>query len=338
MMDRPQPTLASSQPTTPAWLLSLMMHIFVVLLLALLLRASPPRGFEERPRDIEIVLAKRETPNQTVYYDEPDDISESAANAAPETPASEAALPDSAALENMAAIGLPALEPLRTPLADLPHTLPNRRAGGRPRILPGLGDAAIIAADPLYGKKTVKLAPKTSLSLFGSAPALGRSFVFVIDRSKSMGSSGLDVLSAAERELETALRNLKPAHQFQIIAYHQRLTYFERGRLSAATDKNKADATTFVGSLIAVGGTAHLTAILAAVRLRPDVVFLLTDGDEPGLNSAQQKRVLQESAGRVTFFCLEFGRGKHRHDEPDFMQQLARKTGGDYHYIDRQTR
>ena len=43
------------------------------------------------------------------------------------------------------------------------------------------------------------------LSLFGSEPAVGRSFVFVIDRSSSMSSRSLGAIQLAAKELAAKL-------------------------------------------------------------------------------------------------------------------------------------
>ena len=56
------------------------------------------------------------------------------------------------------------------------------------------------------------------LTVFG-ARSIGRSFVFVIDRSKSMGSSGLGALLAAQKELRAGLSTLSPSQRFEIIYY-----------------------------------------------------------------------------------------------------------------------
>ena len=74
---------------------------------------------------------------------------------------------------------------------------------------------------------------------FGSRAAVGNSFVFVIDRSKSMGGEGLGALDAAGEELTTALARLEPAHRFQVIAYHRQPVYLGQRRLLDATPEKQ---------------------------------------------------------------------------------------------------
>src|SRR5205807_1148435 len=58
---------------------------------------------------------------------------------------------------------------------------------GRGRLPSGIDEDAIRAEDALIPREVLPTGPTAQLSLFGSAPAVGRSFVFVIDRSQSMG-------------------------------------------------------------------------------------------------------------------------------------------------------
>ena len=73
--------------------------------------------------------------------------------------------------------------------------------------------------------------------------------------------------------------------------------------------------------------------MLAALRQRSDVVFFLTDAEDPPLNPAQLRRIVARNGGRTTIHCVRFGAGPT--DDPDgFMQQLARLNRGSYRYVD----
>ena len=60
---------------------------------------------------------------------------------------------------------------------------------------------------------------KARTSLFGVVGE-GYKFVYVFDRSGSMGGSGRDSLRAIKAELPESLKNLDTVHQFQIIFYN----------------------------------------------------------------------------------------------------------------------
>ncbi len=152
----------------------------------------------------------------------------------------------------------------------------------------------------------------TDVSLFGSAPATGRSFVFVVDRSNSMGGEGLGALALAEREFNRALTALEPTHKFQIVAYHHNRVFFGERELVAATDANKRRVSQFMRGLAAFGGTDHLMALTAALSFDPDVVFLLTDGGDPRLTKAHSRSCedAQDQERPFTAFNLDLAHFK----------------------------
>jgi hypothetical protein len=176
---------------------------------------------------------------------------------------------------------------------------------------------------------------KARTSLFG-AVGEGFKFVYVFDRSASMGGSGQESLRAVKAEFSASLKNLDTVHQFQIIFYNERPTVFNPsgspGRLAFATEKNKERAIRFVESIKADGGTEHEDALKAAIRLKPDVIFFLTDADDPKLSSAQLEEIQRMAAG-IRINAIEFGAGP-KPKKVSFLADLARQNGGDYVYVD----
>ena len=176
------------------------------------------------------------------------------------------------------------------------------------------------------------MGPVGEVSLFGSEPAQGRSFVFVIDRSKSMGGKGLNALVAAQHQLQAALAGLVETHRFQIVAYHHKRVYFHPTALVRVTSGNEARVNEFFGNLLAVGGTDHAQAVLSGLRFKPDVLFLLTDGGYPDINAGQLSQIRRRASGRTTIHTIQFGLGQLS-AEPSFMQRLAKQNGGHFHYV-----
>jgi len=151
-----------------------------------------------------------------------------------------------------------------------------------------------------------------------------------------MGGSGRSTLAAAKAELIKSLASLGEQHQFQIIFYNEEpvvLNIAGANRLVFGTEQNKELARRFVGGITADGATRHEEALLLALRLKPDVIFFLTDADEPVLSPGQLKRIHRLSAGVTTINTIEFGLGPALADE-NFLAQLARENGGQYAYFD----
>src|SRR5439155_1454147 len=80
---------------------------------------------------------------------------------------------------------------------------------GQPRLpVNPLDEAAILAEDALIPREKLPTGPTAQLSLFASSSAEGRSFVFVIDHSTSMGGEGLGAIQAAAKELAAHINQL----------------------------------------------------------------------------------------------------------------------------------
>jgi hypothetical protein len=176
---------------------------------------------------------------------------------------------------------------------------------------------------------------KAKVSLFG-IEGEGYKFVYVFDRSGSMGAPGHEALPRVKAELIKSLQTIDEVHQFQIIYYNEQPKIFnptgQPGRLVFGTDQNKATAAKFINSVVADGGTSHLDALRLAIRLRPDVIYLLTDGDDPKLTPKELERIDRLGAG-IIINTIQFGAGPRPAAE-SFLAKLARQSGGQYAYVD----
>jgi hypothetical protein len=176
---------------------------------------------------------------------------------------------------------------------------------------------------------------KARTSLFGLVGE-GYKFVYVFDRSGSMGGEGRESLRLVKAELIESLKRLDTVNQFQIISYNERPTIFNPtgtpGRLAFATDENKQRVARFLDSITSEGGTDHEEALRLAIRLQPDVIFFLTDGDDPKLTPGQLQKI-SRLAGGIVINAIEIGPGP-KPAGTSFLAQLARQNGGGYAYID----
>ena len=78
-------------------------------------------------------------------------------------------------------------------------------------------------------------------------------------------------------------------------------------RMVWATDENKQLAAHFVDGITADGGTDHMAALTAALQLEPDVIFLLTDGEQQDdLTADDLKRVDRLNSGRAQINVIQF--------------------------------
>ena len=298
----------------PAWVVSVLLHAALFSVLTMTLRFAPAGTGAEPNRVVGLVL-KHHTPEGDFYESEQDQaqsmtqtrslsqLQEAIDDTPPVDPSD--ALPEAAEIIGPAALD----ESLRPGVGELT---------GRPRQGASLGSS------------------KARTKVFG-VEGEGFKFVYVFDRSGSMGGSGRSALKAAKAELLASLESLGETHQFQIIFYNEEPTIFplagQRGRLVFGNRANRERARRFVASITADGATRHEKALIAALRLWPDVIFFLTDADEPALTSAQLKRITRLNGGRASIHSIEFGLGP-RISETNFLVELARQNGGRYVYVD----
>jgi hypothetical protein len=165
----------------------------------------------------------------------------------------------------------------------------------------------------------------------------GTKFLYVFDRSGSMEGYEGRPLAAAKSQLIRSLGDLKSTHQFQIIFYNEKPTVFSlRGggapAMAFGDENSKAAAVGFVERMTAAGGTSHLDALMMALRLAPDVIFFLTDADDPVLTSDELTRIHRANRGSA-IHAIEFGYGPQRSGD-NFLMRLARQNGGQHAYID----
>jgi hypothetical protein len=167
--------------------------------------------------------------------------------------------------------------------------------------------------------------------LFGVS-GRGTRFVYVFDRSLSMKGNPL---ATAKQELRASLSRLQRVNQFQIIFYNEnpRLMTVGGGPQMAFADENGlSQAESFITSVTAAGGTDHVQALKLALRMSPDVIFFLTDADDPQLSPAELDQIRRANAGAV-INAIEFKSGPDQ-GKGGFLRKLAEQNRGEYKYVD----
>jgi Ca-activated chloride channel family protein len=160
---------------------------------------------------------------------------------------------------------------------------------------------------------------------------VGRSFVYVIDTSSSMDGPRL---RQAKSQLKASLRLLQPNQQFAVIFYNEitrklRLRRQAEQTLYFATEVNRQLAAQEIDSVLSDAGTDHRPALLEALALQPDVVYFLTDGDDPSLSKADLKDI-RHAANATTIHVIRFGDGVWNRSSDNWLQQLAAQNQGEY--------
>lgn len=193
----------------------------------------------------------------------------------------------------------------------------------RPRSKAGVGPAG-------------SLAPGENETSFMNIVGNGQSFVYLIDISSSMGNAGR--LELAKSQLKSSLRLLKPSQQFQVLFYNETTMQM---KLRNRPAKNMYSATAIhvqlaedeIDRVTPGSGTEHLNPILHALRLEPDVIYFLTDGDQPRLSRLDLQKIRRNNRSSASIHVIEFASGARESRDLSWLQLLASQSRGKYNYI-----
>lgn len=325
-----------TNPTAPrkAWqsaVASLLLHGLLLALMAWLIRGVPAPGREEGLRPGAIVLADVDTWNDEIKYESqadqetPEVTAASPAEVLPTEPPPTTIAP-------AADQPPPALPVLDTGSFDASVMKDSVKAGGAGlEVSLSEEQLAAIRAEQLAMARKQAKGPAATTTVFGSGALTGRRFVIVLDRSKSMGSQGLGVLNRAKEELRQSLQALTAEHRFQIIAFHHQTATMLRREMLPATPENVELVGPFIDNLAPFGGTNYLGAFFAAMAMNPDVIIMLSDGDDPGLNAGEIEDIRRANR-TAQIHAVQFGSAPQA-PENSFLKKIAAENGGTYTYF-----
>lgn len=180
------------------------------------------------------------------------------------------------------------------------------------------------------------LTPGPNSTSFMNIVSEGQSFVYVIDVSSSMDSG--ERLNLAKSQLKGSLRLLTPQQRFQILFYNEWVTTMKlrhppEQNMYRATELSLLLAEREIDRVRPEGGTSHFKPLLEAVEIQPDVIYFLTDGDQPRPTATEMKRVEAANRNGASIHVVEFGSGARESNEVSWLQLLAARSGGKYSYI-----
>ncbi|MDE1169685.1 MAG: VWA domain-containing protein [Verrucomicrobium sp.] len=223
------------------------------------------------------------------------------------------------------------------PPAEKRVTVPSRLAPAASLSASATVSAPVSAAATADGASSSP-GPASPAQVYGAVTAAHR-FVYLIDVSGSMlmeGPNGRSRFDRAVEEIRRALEALPPEAAFDVIFFADRpLLLSPSFILADAEAKQRAYA--FLGNLPDLGGGTNLEeGLAAALRLGPEVIFLLTDGgaNEPDWKLLRAVRQMEDAApapARLYAFGLA---NPMDPDDARLLQKLCRQSGGSYQSVD----
>jgi hypothetical protein len=162
--------------------------------------------------------------------------------------------------------------------------------------------------------------PWRQTSFFGIR-AQGQVFIYVVDCSGSMLDD--DRLIRAKLEIRRSIERLQYPQRFHIIFYNDRPIPM-LGDLPRAADLGaKSQMNQWLRLIQADGGTDPRGAMALALSLRPDAVFLLSDGEFP---EGTVESIARKNLRKVPIHCIDLSGGL----AGDQLVRIARDRGGQY--------
>jgi hypothetical protein len=209
------------------------------------------------------------------------------------------------------------------------------KGGGGPRVLtqaemqkprspfltpPSSGGAEADRYNP-GGPDWREIPPWRQTSFFGIRAA-GRFFVYVIDGSGSMIDD--DRFPRATIELRRSVLALQAPQQFEVIFYNDESIPMPGGpRPRPADPQTKSQFLGWLSLMEPASGTEPRPALRQALGLRPDAVFLLSDGEFP---RGTVEEVARLNTRRIPIHCVDLSGGL----AGDQLRRIARDSGGQY--------
>ncbi|MDA7978869.1 MAG: hypothetical protein MPJ50_08890 [Pirellulales bacterium] len=298
----------------PAWLISVIFHVILIVAAAMTIQLRPVGMKADDSTTIggEIVL-KQMTDEGEKYY------TEESANALDQ-------LVDA---------------PSSDPLADAPSVTPSIN----PLELDAIGPTAATGnsgnggglSEIISNPGQPRAAGHTSRTTFMSMTAEGSSFVYLIDRSASMGDGHVGSrLNYAVTQAQASLRHLDEHTRFQILFYNHDILPFriagKSEQMYFATEQNKTLAGRFLGGVGATGNTESAQAILKALAYGPDVVFFLSDS-QSNLNYIDLESIRRKNnGGSVSINVIEFAPTQGDAAKNN-LRKLAQQNNGEYRFV-----
>lgn len=225
----------------------------------------------------------------------------------------------------------PAPPPAATPKAEArPPAKPALKAPDEPRMLTAEESTrrakGSIFTGGLAGDRYGESVPWAELpqwrrASFYGIRAAAQTVVFVVDCSGSMGES--DRLERAKIELRRSVNGLQFPQKFTVIFYDDEPIPMPGVGLKSIDTATKDQFTAWLRLIQPDGGTDPRGALRIAMSLRPDAIYLLSDGAFP---AGTVEDVAQRNNNKVPIHCIDLAGGS----AGDHLRRIARDSGGQY--------
>lgn len=157
-----------------------------------------------------------------------------------------------------------------------------------------------------------------------------RNLAYVCDASGSM----MNKMATLKNELKRSIDALRVTQSFSVIFFADEKPQALGQQLIFASPENKRKAYDFLQNITTSGATDPIPGLELAFRQKPQLIFLLTDGDFPD-NAAVLKKVSELNKGKqVRINTIAFvGSGDTDKAFIEVLSQIAKESGGVFRQV-----
>lgn len=176
------------------------------------------------------------------------------------------------------------------------------------------------SSDPYSSAKDWSEIPAWRQTSFFGIRAEGKVFIYVVDCSGSMDAEGR--LFRAKREIRRSIQALRFPQKFLVIFYNDEAITMPGGLPRGSDSSSKERMLAWLGRIEPEGGTDPRDALKQALALKPDAVFLLSDGEFPEDTTAD---VAKQNPRKVPIHCVDLAAESSLQ-----LRKIAKDSGGQY--------
>lgn len=167
-------------------------------------------------------------------------------------------------------------------------------------------------------------------SFFGTK-ARGKSFVFILDASGSMHEEFRFV--RAIDELQKSLRKLTKGQRYFVMFFNDQVFEMPGGMMLSATPENLKDTYRWLESIRPDGSTFPAEAVVRAYDLKPDAIFLLSDGifSTETIEFLERKRATEGPKALIPVHTIALG----NQAGVEMLREISYLTRGAFRWVRR---